>query len=55
VEEGEEASADVEGNGASVKGIEFVSRIVKRIGQEEMQGDMAEEWKVAVVAVVRHT
>ena len=54
-EEGEEASADVEGSGASVKGIAFESRIVKHIGQEEMQGDMGEEWKMEVVAVVRGT
>jgi hypothetical protein len=55
-EEVEEASADVQGNEASVKGIDFVSRIVRCIvGQEEMQGDMGEEWKMAVVEVVRHT
>lgn len=42
-EEVEEASADVEGNEVNVKGIDFVSRIVRCIGQEEMQGDMGEE------------
>lgn len=55
VAEVEEASADVEGNETSVKGIDFVSHIVRCIGQEEMQGDMGEVWKMAAVEVARHT
>lgn len=54
VEQAEEGCAAVEGNEASGKGIDFVSRIVC-IGQEVMQGDMGEEWKMAVVVVARHT
>ena len=54
-EEVEEASADVEGNEASVKGIDFVNHIVRCIGQEEMQGDMEEVWKMAAVEVARQT
>jgi hypothetical protein len=55
VEEVEEASADVEGNEKRVKGIDFVSHIVRCIGQEEMQGDMGEVWKRAAAEVARHT